>query len=60
MKDGKLSHIAKNTLDAACFQHDSSYAKYKDSVNRRQSDIVLKNKAYKIAVDPKVDGVKCM
>ena len=55
MKDGKISHIAKNRLDAACFQHDSAYNKYKDPVNRRQSDIVLKYKALKIAVDPKVN-----
>ena len=48
MKDGKLSHIAKNKLDAACFQHDSAYAKYKDSVNRRQSDIVLKTRLMKL------------
>ena len=27
MKDGKLSHILKDKLDAACFQHDSAYAK---------------------------------
>ena len=27
MKDGRLNHILKNRLDAACFQHD---AKYKD------------------------------
>ena len=51
-----MSHIAKNKLDAACFQYDSVYNKYKDSVNRKQSDIVLKNKAFKIAVDPKVNG----
>ena len=56
MKDGRLSHIAKNKLDAACFQHDSAYAKYKDRLNRRQSDIVLKNKALKIATDPRVNG----
>ena len=56
MRDGKLSHIAKNKLDAACFQHDSAYNKYKDSVNRKQSDIVLKNKALKVATDPKVNG----
>ena len=31
MKDGRLSHILQNRLDAACFQHDSTYAKYKDS-----------------------------
>ena len=44
MKDRRLSHIAKNKLDAACFQQDSAYNKRKDSVNRKQSDIVLKNK----------------
>ena len=56
MKDGKLRHIAKNRLDAACFQHDSAYNKYKDSLNRKISDGVLKNKALKIALDPKVNG----
>ena len=56
MKDGKIKNIAKNKLDAACFQHVSAYNKYKDFVNRRQSDIVLKSKAYKTGVDPKVDG----
>ena len=25
MKDRRLIHIAKNKLDAACFQHDSAY-----------------------------------
>ena len=58
MKDGKIKNIAKNKLDAACFQHDSAYAKYKDSLNRRQSDIVLKNKALKIAVDQKLMVIK--
>ena len=56
MKDGRLSHILKNGLDSACFQHDSAYAKYKDRLNRKQSDIVLKNKALKIAADPRVNG----
>ena len=56
MKDGKLSHIAKNRLDAACFQNDSAYAKYKDRLNRKKSDVVLKNEALKIAMDPKVNG----
>ena len=35
-KDGKLSHILKNKIDAACFQHDSAYAKYKDRLNRKK------------------------
>ena len=56
MKDGRLSHILKNRLDAACFQQDSAFAKYKDRANRRQSDIVLKNKALKSATDPTVNG----
>ena len=56
MKDGRLSLILKNRLDAACFQHDSAYAKYKDRLNRKQSDIVLKNKALQIAVDPRFNG----
>ena len=56
MKDGILRHIAKYRLDAACFQHDSAYNKYKDSFNRKISDGVLKNKALKIALDPKVNG----
>ena len=56
MKDRKLSHILKNRLDAACFQHDSAYAKYKDRLNRKKFDVVLKNKALKIAMDPRVNG----
>ena len=56
LDDGKLSHILKNKLDAACFQHDSAYAKYKDRLNRKKSDVVLKNKALKIAMDPKING----
>ena len=56
MKDGRLSHILKNRLDAACFQHDSAYAKCKDRANRRQCDMVLKNKVLKIAADPRVNG----
>ena len=56
MKDGRLSHILKNRLDAACFQYDSAYAKYKDRANRKQSDIALKNKAINIATDPRFNG----
>ena len=56
MKDGTLSHILKNRLDAACFQHDFAYAKYKNRENRRQSDIILKSKALKIAPYPRVNG----
>ena len=43
-------------LIKACFQHDMAYGKSKDLVKRTQSDKVLKNKAFKIARDPKHDG----
>ena len=56
MKDGRLSHLYKNQLDKACFQHDGAYARYKDLKNRAQSDIVLKNKAYEIAVNSRLGG----
>ena len=56
MEDGELSHFLKNRLDAACFQHDSAYAKYKDRLNRNKFDVVLKNRALKIAMDPRING----
>ena len=34
-------------------KHDMAYGKAKDLVRRTQSDIVLKDKAFKIASDPK-------
>ena len=52
----KYSACGPFRLDAACFQHDSAYAKYKDRLNRRQSDIVSKNKALKIDTDSRVNG----
>ena len=53
---GKLSYIYKNDLHKTCFQHDISYNKFKDLEKRTQSDIVLKNKALKIASNPKYNG----
>ena len=43
-------------MDKACFQHDMAYGKYKDLKKRRQSDKVLKDKAFEIANNPKYDG----
>ena len=40
----------------ACFQHDMAYNKLKDLEKRTQSDIFLKNKALKIASNPKYNG----
>ena len=56
METGNTNFIYKNKLDKACFQHDMAYGKSKDLVKRKQSDKVLKDKAFKIAIDPKYDG----
>ena len=44
----------RNELNKACFQHDIACSKSKDLVKR--SDKVLKDKAFKIASNPKYDG----
>ena len=56
MQTRNTDFIYKNELDKACFQHDMAYGKSKDLVKRTQSDKVLRNKAFKIASDPKYDG----
>ena len=56
LNTGKLSYIYKNDLDKACFQHDMAYNKFKDLEKITQSDIVLENKALKIASNPKSNG----
>ena len=56
MRTGNTDFIYKNELDKACFQHDMAYGKSKDFVRRTQSDNVLRDKAFKIASDPKYDG----
>ena len=56
LNTGLFSEIYKNELDKACFQHGMACNKYKDLKRRTQSDIVFKNKAYKIATNPRNDG----
>ena len=56
MQTGNANFIYKNEFDKACFQHDMAYGKTKDLVKRTQSDNALKDKAFKIASDPKYDG----
>ena len=56
MKTRNTDLIYKNELDKACFQHDMPYGKSKDLVKRTQSDKFLRDKAFKIASDPKYDG----
>ena len=56
MQTGNTDFIYRNQLDKACFQYDMAYGKSKDLVKRKQSDKVEKDKAFKIASDPKYDG----
>ena len=56
MQTGNKDFIYKNELDKACFQYDMAYGKSKDLAKRKQSDKVLRDKAFKIASDPKYDG----
>ena len=53
LNTGKLDYVYKNDLDKTFFQHDMAYNKYKDLERRTQSDIVFKNKAFKIARNPR-------
>ena len=56
MQTGTTNFIYKSKLDKACFQHDIVYGISKYLVKRTQSDKVLRDKAFKIASDPKCDG----
>ena len=53
---GDTSYIYKNELEKVCFQHDMAYEYFKDLERRTASDIVLKDKAFNIAKNPKYDG----
>ena len=55
MQTGNTDFIYRNKLDKACFQHDIAYGKSKDLTKRIQSDKVLRDKAFRIASDPKYD-----
>ena len=56
MRTGDTNYIYKNDLDKACFQHDVACGKYKNLPKRTESDIVLRDKAFKIASNPKYNG----
>ena len=57
-KTGNTDYFYKNDCEKACFQHDMVIGKYKDLAKRTESDEVLKNKAFKIAIKPEYDGLK--
>ena len=56
METGNTNYIYKNDLDKPCFQHDMAYGKYKGLTKRRESDKVLRDKAFEIARNLKYDG----
>ena len=56
MQSGNTDFIYRNEIDKACFQHDMANGKSKDLTERTHPDKVLRNKAFKIASDPKCDG----
>ena len=56
MRTGDTNYIYKNDLDKACFQHDVACGKYKNLAKRTESDQVLRDKAFKIASNPKYNG----
>ena len=56
MQTGNTDFIYRNELDKDCFQHDMACGKSKDLVKRTHSDKVLRDKAFKIASDPKYDS----
>ena len=53
MQTGNTDFIYRNEHDKACFQLDMAYVKSKDLTKRTQSGKVLRDKAFKIASDPK-------
>ena len=58
MQTENADFIYKNELDKAYFQQDMAYGKSKDLEKRTQSDKVLRDKAFKIANDPKFMVIK--
>ena len=51
---GNTDFIYKNELDKAYFQHNMAYGKSNDLTKTTQSDNVLRDKAFKVASDPKI------
>ena len=56
IKTGNTDFIYKNEFDKAFFQHDMAYGKSEDLQKIIQSDKVSRDKAFKIAKNPKYDG----
>ena len=50
---GDSRQIYQNKLDKPCFQHGMAYEGFKDLTRRTDSDIILRDKAFNIAKNPK-------
>ena len=56
MQTRNTDSIYKNDLDKSCFQHYMPQVEHEDLAKRRQSDKILRDKAFEIASNPKYDG----
>ena len=56
MQTGNTNYICKNDLGKACFQHNITYCRYKDSTKVTTSDNFLRDKSFEIVSNPKYDG----
>ena len=56
LQTGNADFNYRNEPEKACFQHYMPYGKSKDLAKRTQSYKVLRDKAFKIASNPKHDG----
>ena len=50
---GDSQYIYQMELDKACFQHEMAYGDFKDLTRRTASDIILTDKAFYTAKNPK-------
>ena len=57
-ESGNLKHIYKNKLDKACLAHDAGYSDNIDLAKRTISHKILKDRAYKIAINIYMMDVK--
>ena len=58
IQTGNTNYIYKNELDKACFAHDAAHSDSKNLNKRTAADKILRDKAYKIAKDPKYYGAQ--
>ena len=47
-------YVYKDDLDKACFEHDMAYSKFNNLDKRSQSEIILTDKAFENASNPKL------